>query len=123
MKKYIAVICLLTVGCFGTTYSSTRVGDDRFAITGAGHDTGPDNMTHLMERAYQTCISNGYKDYTVGSYAQEPGKSVLYVQCSEERAKNEAKEDKKDDKKESGIMTDLEKFYNDAKKKLTASDK
>lgn len=115
------VVCLsmtlLSIGCVGQSYSNVRVGPDRFAVVSKGHDAGPENYGKLLNEAYNTCSTAGFKDYSVTSIAHEPRRVVVFVRCTNEPVA-QTLEPHSEEKSTSSFMTDLDNFYQNTKKKL-----
>lgn len=118
-QSYIMVALLAMAGCANQSYHSTKVGPDRFVISSHGHDTGPENYSKILEKAYQTCLDGGYKDYNITSSASENKRVLVFVQCESE--KKAATEEKKPEDNSNSLTAELRKFYDAAKKKLAGT--
>lgn len=110
MKAKVLLLSALLTGCFGQTYSSTRVGPDRYTVASHGPDTGQENYTKILQHAYVTCGEAGFNDYTVTYVAYDRNRVIAYVKCEPEKKATNGE----------SVLAEIKKLYDDAKRKFEA---
>lgn len=77
--RYLPFILFLS-GC-GASFTTTKVGPDRFAVMSEGGHADQDNYVKVLRTAYEACGGAGYNDYIISNQQADVRSLVVYVQC------------------------------------------